>query len=528
MKIHSLQSKFLITVLSSILAITVFIGGLSIYEIDHFTHTQTQSLIHATSENEATQINDIFGSIEKSVRIMESYVLDLIESRADIKDHHKQDEIIAAADRMFATVAKNTNGATGYYLRLDPAISDQKAGLFYSKLDGSNHYIRLESTDLSLYDKDDTEHVGWFWEPYGAHKPVWMKPYHNKNNDIVMISYVIPLYFEDQFIGIIGMDFDYTVLTDRVHQIKIYENDFAHLEMDGSVICHNDDDSSIPSSDLSEEYLQVSRELINGMTLVLSASRSDIHQIHFTIVSKILFAALLLAALFSLIVTLVVRRIVRPLKILTEASRKLSDGNYDVEIVQSNTYEIKLLSAAFENMIVHLRKHEKQQRRLAYRDSLTGLRNTTAYKEWVTDFNKELKIDHRDFGVIVFDLNYLKETNDGYGHDSGNKLIIAASKVIADTFKRSPVFRIGGDEFVAILQNSDLENCEYLLMKFELKCKSRFIKAGEKLLGVSIAKGFARYNPAHDTQFLDVFNRADDAMYLNKKEMKTRYAKSRR
>ena len=90
-------------------------------------------------------------------------------------------------------------------------------------------YIRFAPTDLSLYDRNDTEHVGWYWQPYDAGKPIWMMPYHNKNNDIMMISYVVPLYCEGQFIGVVGMDFDYTVLTDRVKDIKVYENGFAYL-----------------------------------------------------------------------------------------------------------------------------------------------------------------------------------------------------------------------------------------------------------------------------------------------------------
>ena len=122
----------------------------------------------------------------------------------------------------------------------------------------------------------------------------------------------------------------------------------------------------------------------------------------------VVVAVLVLAMLFSAIVVLVVRKIVDPLKKLTDAAKKLSNGNYDVEIVHSNTYEIKLLSTAFENMTMHLREHEKHQRLLAYRDSMTGLRNTTAYKAWVTDFDKEIQRKQMAFGVIVLDVNDLK------------------------------------------------------------------------------------------------------------------------
>ena len=124
------------------------------------------------------------------------------------------------------------------------------------------------------------------------------------------------------------------------------------------------------------------------------------------------------------------------------------------------------------------------------------------------------------FGVIVFDINYLKETNDRYGHDVGNKLIVSASHVISSIFKRSPVFRIGGDEFAVILQNRDLDEMEELFMKFDEECRNKSIETEKENIPVSIAKGFARYDSKKDSAFMDVFNRADDAMYENKRKIK--------
>ena len=266
--------------------------------------------------------------------------------------------------------------------------------------------------------------------------------------------------------------------------------------------------------------MQVSADLMNGMTLVLSASYDDIKQIRYDIALRIGVTLVVLTVVFCVITILMVEKIVKPLYKLTEASKKLADGDYNVEAIHSDTYEIQLLSSAFENMSMHLREHEKLQYLLAYWDSMTGLRNTTSYKVWVTDFDKEIKKENTDFGLIVLDLNYLKETNDKYGHDVGNKLIVEAAQLIADVFKRSPVFRIGGDEFLVILQNRELEDCEQLCEKFDLECAGKYIAVDSHNIPISIAKGFARYNPDTDMQFVDVFNRADDEMYKQKRMMK--------
>ena len=419
---------------------------------------------------------------------------------------------------MFADVAKHASGAVAYYFRFDPAISNSKMGLFYSKAKENSEYVSLEPTDISLYEKDDIEHVGWFWQPYEAGEPVWMSPYYNQNNNIYMISYVVPMYYEEKFIGIIGMDFDYTVLAERVHEIKIYENGFAHLQIDETVVCSYDSDCEQDTKDNSK-YLRVSKELKNGMNLVLSASYDDIRQIRYEIGFKILFVVLALSAFFTIIAIFVVRKIVAPLKKLADASIKLSNGDYNVEFVNSNVSEIELLNTAFENMATHLHEREKELRFSANRDSLTGLRNTTAYKRWVEEFDTDIEKKTAKFGIVVFDLNQLKQTNDNYGHDIGDKLIATAAKVISDVFKRSPVFRIGGDEFLAILRHRDLEDCEKLFVQLDLECAKARIEEKEEI-PISIARGFAVFDLDKDLSFNDVFKRADYAMYENKRKNK--------
>ena len=521
MKGHSLQFKFLMTIISAILIVAIFIGGLSIFEVDRYIQQETKHLVEVTCENEAIKINDVFKSMEKSVRIMENYVLSFFEDPSDIENRERQNEVIQFADKMFVNVAKDTDGAIAYYLRLNPDISDSKSGVFYSKISGADGYVRFESTDLAQYDKNDTEHVGWYWQPYEAGKPIWMAPYHNQNNNILMISYVVPLYYEDTFIGVVGMDFDYTVLIDIIHKIKIYENGFAHLELN-NVIIHDGSESTegeiSPAN--SEEYLRVSEVLTNGMTLVLSADYDDIRQIRYDIGLKILLIVLFFTLVFSLLVFFMVKKIVTPLKKLTDASIKISNGDYDINIEHSDTRDINMLNVAFENMIMNLRAYKNLQHRLAHRDSLTGLRNTTSYKGWVTEFDTKIKEGGTSFGIVVLDINNLKEINDTYGHILGNELIVTASKIICDTFKRSPVFRIGGDEFCVILQNKDLLEKDELFARFDSKCATAYVDKDDVKFPVSIAKGFSESDPHKDTQFSDVFNRADSEMYKNKRIMK--------
>ena len=518
-KTKSMRFRILATIIFAMFAITLFVGGISIYEVDQYVQNESENFVKVTCDNEGAQINHIFEDMEKSVKVMESYITGFFNEEIRVEDRDFQERIISRVDQMFANIAKHTSGAVAYYFRFDPAISDSKTGLFYSKTKSDNEYVALEPTDISLYEKDDIEHVGWFWQPYEAKKPVWMSPYYNQNNGIYTISYVIPMYHKDNFIGVVGMDFDYNVLTDIVHKIKVYEKGFAHLDKDGAVVCGEDHKSEIETKLNSNNYMHVSKELVNGMRLILSANYDDIRQIRYEIGFEILFVVLILFALFTFVAIIVIRKIVAPLKKIADESVKLSNGDYNVEFIHSDVSEIELLNTAFENMATHLHEREKELRFSANRDSITGLRNTTSYKRWMAEFDKDIENNTADFGVAIFDLNQLKKTNDTYGHDVGDKLIIAAAKVISGVFKRSPVFRIGGDEFLVLLRHADLENYEELFAQFDLKCANTRIEGNEET-PISIARGFAVFEPDKDLCFNDVFKRADNAMYENKRKNK--------
>lgn len=95
-------------------------------------------------------------------------------------------------------------------------------------------------------------------------------------------------------------------------------------------------------------------------------------------------------------------------------------------------------------------------RRMAIVDSLTGVKNKHAYVQWEEKINSKIKSGQQEpFAVVVCDVNNLKAVNDLYGHKEGDVCIKKACARICNIFSHSPVFRIGGDEFVAILSGED-------------------------------------------------------------------------
>ena len=124
------------------------------------------------------------------------------------------------------------------------------------------------------------------------------------------------------------------------------------------------------------------------------------------------------------------------------------------------------------------------------------------------------------FGILMLDINGLKGVNDQFGHEAGNRYIINCCKLICNTFKHSPVFRIGGDEFVVLLIGDDLTHIEELLKKFDERMEEKKTNTRSPEERVSVAAGLAVYDRTRDASYEDVFKRADAAMYQKKGLMK--------
>lgn len=155
---------------------------------------------------------------------------------------------------------------------------------------------------------------------------------------------------------------------------------------------------------------------------------------------------------------------------------------------------------------------------VAYKDTLTNVRNNNAYSEYKEVIGNDIRHGLiKEFAVVVFDLNDLKRVNDNDGHEAGDKYIKDGCMLICKTFEHSPVFRIGGDEFVAFLVNDDYRNRDALMDAFNAR-----VDQNNKTGGVIVSAGISQFDPATDTGYDDVFVRADELMYERKKELKTR------
>ncbi len=168
-------------------------------------------------------------------------------------------------------------------------------------------------------------------------------------------------------------------------------------------------------------------------------------------------------------------------------------------------------------------EREKEQREalgsakhLAYTDPLTGVKNKNAYLEAEELINIDIANNALpELGVIVFDINDLKTVNDTLGHEEGDKFIRNACMMICRKFSHSPVYRIGGDEFVVLLKGNDYKERNKLFSSFD-KQMEKNARNGD----IVISTGMDSFIPGSDTDYSSVFNRADKKMYERKAWLK--------
>ncbi len=516
---RSIQSKILVVVIAGLLVITAVVSAIAVTMTHDIMHQDADRILNNVTQKEAAYINDVLGDIKKSAAIMAHYATQEVEDVAQLADMDFRAKYVAKTRQMFMEIALNTSEVDGFFFRLNPEHTDSTTGFYNLVVAEDEDIIEMTVTDLSQYSSDDDKNVGWYYTAVEAGEGVWLEPYYFPGHDQQMISYTIPVYVKGELLGVVGFDMDFSYLVERIDNLSVYEHGYAVLlATDGETPYNN-----VEREESTAPHTKATVALQNGMYLELRAEYQDIQSDLHPMLARIV-VAFVVVLFFSILYTVVVtHRIVRPLKQLTAAAEGLSSGldTADIGNIPVNSKdEIGTLATVLRDTYGQIREYTSYINALAYRDSLTGIKNSTAYTEAIAELNGEINRGNPRFGVLVADINNLKQANDRYGHDIGNELIIHTAKILTEIFKTSAVFRIGGDEFAVVLKDADYADYRRCLAELSKACEADYITVCESRIPVSIAVGVASFDPTVDRVYEDVFAKADHAMYLNKEESK--------
>ena len=534
----SIRTKIvLLNIGITVIAVAV-VALMSVMFIRNNERRESDQLLLLMCETGERNLDYYFNSIEQSVKNVASYTEKDLNGIDDDSLRQNTEHVRS----YFDLAANRTNGVLTYYYRIDPAISENVKGFWYTNLEGKG-FAEHTVTDITQYDTEDTSKLVWFTVPKYNGKAIWLPPYITDNLDVNVISYNYPIYWRKQFVGVIGIEIDYTMMAEQVQSIRLYNSGYAFLtDADGSLIYHPRIDlANLPDGKMPEipeglvsdstftSYTYDGKEkeaawlrLSNGMRLYVSIPADETDGDWNRLLRNVLIASSAVLALSIGLTLYATSRITRPLSQLTEAAKLTEQGNYDFTLDYKGDDEVGTLTRTFTNMAAHVKQHINDLNRRVNVDALTSVRNKGAYTNYLDEMQRKLEESpgNMEFAIGIFDCDNLKSVNDLYGHEKGDLYLKAASRLICKVFQHSPVFRIGGDEFSVILQNDDYRYREDLVNTFEKTAAE--ISAAEKnpWEQVHVSMGIAVYDQKEDAFVIDTVRRADKLMYLNKRKHK--------
>ncbi len=287
----------------------------------------------------------------------------------------------------------------------------------------------------------------------------------------------------------------------------------------------------------------------DGETVALICADVSIASLHRIIRSYFLITVLIAAAVGAAACLLILRWLRRnvtgPIVALEQSARRFAESSHERRDLPFPDFEmpdlradnelaslaeaVAKMSEDMEDYVANVLHAEARAKsaeeeaedmsRIAYQDSLTHVKSKAAYRLAEEELSAAVAAGKAEFAIVMVDLNFLKLTNDTYGHEYGDRYLIGTCMVICQVYKHSPVYRFGGDEFVVVLRGQDYVNRDALLA--ELKRQYAETSGNPEFQPwerYSAAAGMGVYTAGETVE--QVFKRADDEMYRNKDEMK--------
>ncbi|MCR5596180.1 MAG: diguanylate cyclase [Lachnospiraceae bacterium] len=550
----SIRTRLVVSFVGTILAVFLILAFIGIYYLIMAIEAHSSQSMQLLSEEKTTELDTYFSGVERAVGVLEDYLQDNVDIKEYRSNEAYRETIYHSLEERALNSAKVVENVEAVYFRPDPVSYGGTAGFFLT-VTGNGDYNSLMPTDILQYKEDDTEHVGWYYEPIKHGSPLWMEPYSNENINIYMISYVVPVYLGRDFLGVLGMDIDMTLVHQVIDSIDYLNSTGALISQSGNLLYHRDYTGGLLKEDFTGQMAEASKfydqqyidtglnyryssgtdkyrimvnHLENGMLLSISTPEEELFRFRMTMIVQLI---LIFAAALALVIFVSMRmtkKIVEPIQELTSVSTRIAKGELEQEIIYTSKDEIGTLAESIRKISVELKLYIDYIHGQAYLDAMTGVKNKAAYLEEESRQERLIKEKMASFTIYIFDINGLKKMNDTKGHEYGDMMIKDAAMTIKTVYDGNRVYRIGGDEFVVLSGTKSKEEIEREFANFDEQIRIFNSKNEKYEEDLAISKGVAVFDPETDTDFAAVFGRADEDMYRCKEEYYNTHADRRR
>lgn len=500
MIVHSIRYKTTaITIIEILLAIfCVYVASISIVQAEN--DRRSVAMMDLLADDTAKSFEEYATGIARSVDMVFNLANDTLDSvklsrcgvvgggdAPSTRTPEQQAELDAYLSEYlrtikteFSAVAEHTHGVATYYLTINPDVSTNELGFYYSHV-GRSGFAEQKPFDARELDPDDPSHSAWYFTPVKRGRPSWTGPFPATSlNELMICSYTVPIYKSGTFIGLLGMDIPLSTIVDLVSSVRVYETGFACLlDADGRVIYHPEMELG-STTDLPLDAVHLQQEdsggtliryksamgqnrqvsftsLTTGMKLVIIAPVDEINASTVRLTDVILRIVLAVLLAITLLGVIAMGRLTRPLLNLTTAAQRLADADYDVELNYRGNDEVGALTTAFRRMRTQIEESFDELNRKVHTDDLTGLPNQRYFFELAVQERDRLLALGKHPVILYFNLVGMKHFNRQYGFAEGDKLIKEMAQILTRHYGNELTSRFGQDHFAVVSDEYRLE-----------------------------------------------------------------------
>ena len=550
--LFSINTKIIGVILACTASLAAAISVFTFFHLNNVLTSAASSEMNLFCIDKGDEIDTTLISIENSVNALADFTAEEAVTAENLKNSKaNRDAVLHDIESLILFMCNQIPTANDAYFHYTIPVTGEgnlEEGCFYARNE-TGHFEELQITQIQ--DATAEEDTIWYTTPVNHGKALWMDPHLDGSIQDVMLSYVTPVFCDDDPdnpVAVIGIDISFSKLLKEIDKVKYKNTGYLYLKAyDGSIHYHpgyfleehphgDEADHLLENGYLNEskdtvdkviryEYHETDRVMVfvtlrNGMKLVLCDSYEDIFAARNSAIMINIIISVAFAAFFVAVAVALAHRINTPLRHLADGAMKISeDVNAEIDYPKESRDEVGELTSSFKEMVGRIKSHQKLLEKLAYQDSLTKVKNSASYSRATEALEEQIKDGSlKRFGVVMLDVNYLKEVNDNYGHISGDIVLCKVAEIICEAFIDDYVYRIGGDEFVVILEDERTDKIKECLGFMDRLIEHNNETADRAFMKLSVSYGSAVYHSNKDKSYDDVYRRADKRMY----EMKNR------
>ncbi len=556
----SLRSRVILSIALTSVIVSLLVGFLSIKFSTATIEDEANQKLSYMAKSYANFLDGYFSEVSKIVNILE-YDLGKNIDKSKIHDDKYIEELIKRIEPTVKMEAQNSSQGKTAYVYFNPKLTGNVHDIYYADQNGDGNVERQSVVPMKYYtdNLNSTEDKSWWFTPVSTHRDYWSKPYNWKldNGKVVeFMSYTRAIYVGNELLCVVGSDFTYENIREKIDSIKIYKSGFAFLlnsnydiisqplykgyenigdinknQFKQSIDNLKKDDASIikyKSSSGSKKVTSIAK-MSNGWIIGMTANEKEILS---RMISLRKFLYLLIGSLTMLSVLLSLHlgnKISKPIIAISDIVRNVGDSNYRVKLPEEYLQrkdEIGTLSVSIKTMsnkITDDIEEINHQNHILKYDTLTNATNKDYFKQLVNKYIMDRAQNIQNAAMIIINVDNFRVINENMSYDTGNMLLREISRRLFSNISKSDFLsRTDGDEFTIFFNKIQDPNdiTHKIDMIFSL-FNTPFNIYSEEIF-VSISAGISLY-PDDGGYHDELFKNASSAVNHVKLNKKNRY-----